>query len=416
MIRAFATSLILLLSFTLFSQTLDEVKALAGKNQWEKARDGIEQFLSKESNKRNPEAWQLKSLILYKIVSSEPLRPLAPAGHMESFAAYKRYLELESREKTAPPREHEILFGVSFSNIEKANNEFQHKRYVEALNAFIEVEEMENFIVQNGFSYQGFSFPAYDTQLYVNIAASAVSAKKDDIAVKYYRKLADRKIVGKGFDGIYRYLVDRFDKMGDKTTRDKYLATGRELYPADPYWCQVLLRDAGTDRKKLLSRYDELTSTICNNYLMHYNYAVESYNYAYRQDSRPADFAKVQARIPLITRKALALQNTPEANLLMCRYQLLQVNDLIDAYNAISETTPDKAKKKEALNEQISQRYEEVLKHAGNAYQLLDGRENLTTTEKENLVMASRMLSDYWERKNDKAKKKIYEDRIRGLE
>ena len=143
---------------------------------------------------------------------------------------------------------------------------------------------------------------------------------------------------------------------------------------------------------------------------------MESYNYAYRQDSRPADFAKVQARIPLITRKALALQNTPEANLLMCRYQLLQVNDLIDAYNAISETTPDKAKKKEALNEQISQRYEEVLKHAGNAYQLLDGRENLTTTEKENLVMASRMLSDYWERKNDKAKKKIYEDRIRGLE
>ena len=64
MIRAFATSLILLLSFTLFSQTLDEVKALAGKNQWEKARDGIEQFLSKESNKRNPEAWQLKSLIV----------------------------------------------------------------------------------------------------------------------------------------------------------------------------------------------------------------------------------------------------------------------------------------------------------------------------------------------------------------
>jgi glycyl-tRNA synthetase alpha subunit len=149
---------------------------------------------------------------------------------------------------------------------------------------------------------------------------------------------------------------------------------------------------------------------------MLYNYAVETYNYAYRQESRPADFIKVQAKIPVITRKAIALQNTAEANLLMCRYQLLQVNDLIDAYNAISENTPDKIKKKETLNEQINQRYEEVLKHAGNAYQLLDGRDNLTVTEKENLVMASRMLSDYWERKNDKAKKKIYDDRIRELE
>lgn len=416
MIRSITTCFLLFFSVQLFSQSLEDIKSLAGKNLWEKARLGMDQFLSSEANKKNPEAWQLKALILYKIASTESLRSLAPSGHSESFQAYKKYLELESKEKTAPPREHEILFGVAFSNIERANNEFQHKRYAEALRAFIEVEEMENFIVKNGMSYQGFSFPAYDTQLYVNIAAAAVSANREDIALKYYQKIADRKIVSKGFDGIYRYLVDRFDRMGDMQARDRYLATGRELYPGDPYWCQVALRDAGGDKRKLLARYDELSKTYCDNYLTQYNYAVETYNYSFRQASRPADFAKVHPRIPGILKKALAHQNTVEANLLMCRYQLLLINDLIDAYNAIKENTPDKVKKKDALTAQINQRYEEVLVYAGTAYDLLESEPALDAAKKENLIMAARMLSDYWERKNDRTKQKLYEDRIKGLE
>ena len=416
MIRALVTILLLLTSLILPAQTLDEIKSMAGKNQWDKAKAGIDHYLAQPSHANHAEAWQLKSLILYKIVTADAYRALAPNGYRESFEAYKHYLDLAAKEKLQIPKEHEVLFGICFSNIEKANNEYQHKQYDLALNTFLEVEVMEDYIVKKGLSYQDFSFPVYDTQLYVNIAASAVSAKREDVALRYYQKLADRKIASKGFDGVYRYLVDRFDKKGDRVSRDRYLNTGRELYPSDPYWCQVSLRDAGVDKKKILARYEELVNGNCNNYLTHYNYAVELYNYSFKQPARPADFSKFSGRIPDQLKKALVIQSTVEANLLLCRYHLIVVNDLIDAYNAGSDAAPDRAARKDALSQQINQRYEEVQRYALNAYNLLTAKPALNAGDKENFVTACKMLSDYWERKNDKVKQREYEDRIREVQ
>ena len=415
MIRSFLTICLLSLYGLADGQSLDEIKSAAGKNQWDKAKEGIVKYLAQPANASNADAWHLKSLIFYKIVTGDQFQRLAPQGHHEAFEAYTKYLDLSAKAKNNTPAEHDILFGVVFNNIERANHYFQQKKYTEALDIFLDVEEMEDFIVKKGLKYQDFSFPAFDTQLYVNIAASAVSAKRDDIAVNYYQKIADNRIVSKGFDGIYRYLVDRADKKGDKPTRDKYLMIGRELYPADPYWCQAALRDAGADKKKIFLKYEELIRGWCNNYLTHYNYAVELYNYSFKQASRPADYAKYHQRIPEILKKALAFQSTADANLLMCRYQLLLTNDLIDNYNAIHDNTPDRQKKKDALTTQINQRYEEVQTYAMNVYNLLDTKQDLQPAEKENFITACKMLSDYWERKGDKVKEKEYWERIRGM-
>lgn len=398
------------------SRELETIKSAAGRNQWEKAKNEIDFFLSRPANAKNPEAWQLRSLILYKMVTGgDSLRKLVPHGHQESFDAYVKYLELQPKDQVTASKDHEILFGVSFSNIERANNEFQHKRYAEALKAFLEVEKMENYIKSKGFTYQGFSFPAFDTQLYINIAASAISAKQENLAVNYYRKIADNKIDGKGFDGIYRYLVDLFDRKGDRVLRNKYLAAGRELYPSDPYWCQVLLREAGSDPKAIFAKYEELIKGDCNNYITHYNYAAELYNYAFRKPQRPAESAKLHPRIAELVNAALVFRQTPEANLLMCRYQLILINDLIDSYNAIS-ITEDKGGKKVAINNQISQRYEEVAKYAGSAAALVEGLEAPEKTDKQYAVTAYKMLGDYWERKKDRQKQQEYEAKAKSME
>ncbi len=394
---------------------LESIKSTAGRNQWEKAKKDIEHFLSKPANVKNPDAWQLRSLILYKMVSGgDSLRKLAPHGHQESFDAYVKYLELLPKDQVSATKDHEILFGVSFANIERANNEFQHKRYAEALKAFLEVEKMEDYIKSKGLTYQGFSFPAFDTQLYINIAASAISAKQESLAVNYYRKIADNKIDGKGFDGIYRYLVDLFDRRGDRVLRDRYLATGRELYPSDPYWCQVLLREAGSEPKAIFAKYEELIKGVCNNYITHYNYAAELYNYAFRKPQRPAESAKLHPRIAELVNTALEFKQTPEANLLMCRYQLILINDLIDSYNAI--TTEDKGGKKQAINNQISQRYEEVAKYASAVAAIVEGMESPEKTEKQYAITAYKMLGDYWERKKDRQKQQEYEAKARSME
>ncbi|HEX5653442.1 MAG TPA: hypothetical protein VFX58_10235, partial [Chitinophagaceae bacterium] len=221
MIRLFITLAFLFIQFNAGSQSLEEIKSAAGKDQWEKARSGIDRWLSDATNAKNPEGWYLKSLILFKIVSNKESRALAPAGQRESFDAYKKYLDLLAAQKKEIPADHEILFGLYFNEVDRANHEFQYKNYAEALQGFLEVEEMEQYMLKKGLQYQDFRFPAFDTQLYVNIAAAAASAGREDLALDYYRKIADQKIAGKGFDGIYRYLVDRFDKKGDRSTRDK---------------------------------------------------------------------------------------------------------------------------------------------------------------------------------------------------
>ncbi|HEX7903163.1 MAG TPA: hypothetical protein VF487_04720 [Chitinophagaceae bacterium] len=418
MIRHIVTIFLFIVSLTVIGQpgspSLDNIRAAAGKSQWTVAKTEIEKYLANEINAKNAEAWYLKSLIYYKILIS-PSAPIAePDGHAHAFAAYKKYLEIKDKEKDTSRREHEILFGISFNTIDKANNEFRNKRFHEALKAFQQVEEMENFIVKKGFSYQGFSFPAFDTQLYVNIAAAAISAGREDVALNYYRKIADNKILSPGFHEIYRYLVDQFDKKGDKPTRDKYIAIGKTTYPEDEFWCQVVLKDAGADKKKLFARYEELIAGDCNIYLINFNYAAELYNYSFKQNTRPADFSKLQSRIPMVLKKTIAIRSTADANLLMCRYQLALINDLIDAYNAVPENSADKAKKREGLTAQINQRYEDVYLYASNAYNNIDASKLAAQPkEKENYITACKILSDYWERKNDKGKAKEYQEKAR---
>lgn len=389
-------------------QTLDDIRSLAGKNQWGKAKEGIDNYLNNETNARRSEGWYLKALVYYNILKQDNAG--LPAGYTDAFAAYKKFLELKEKEKSAAA-EHEILFGLTFNNIDKANNDFQSKRFEEALKSFREVEEMENFIVKKAFSYQGFSFPVYDTQLYVNIAAAAISAGKEDIAISYYQKIADNKITGKGFEGIYRFLADRFQKKGDKTNRDKYSSLGRELYPEDEFWCQLPLKDAGNDKKKLFAKYEELIKSYCNNYTTNYNYAAELYNYCFKQTARPADFAAQHPKIPEILKNALLAKATVEANLLMSRYQLNLINDLIDSYNKSTDS-----KKKDACAADINQRYEQVHQYAGNAYNSIDvAKLAAQPKDKENYISACKMLLDYWDRKNDKERVKEFQEKLNAV-
>ena len=108
-------------------------------------------------------------------------------------------------------------------------------------------------------------------------------------------------------------------------------------------------------------------------------------------------------RIALILKKALKLESSPDANLLMCRYQLLLANDLIDEYNKIKD-----AKKQQQIMAQVNKRYDDVLSYATNAYNYLSKKTDLDAEGKESYGTACKMLGDYWERKGDKVKAKQF--------
>src|ERR1043166_1445337 len=176
------------------AQSIDEIKDLAGKNQWEKAKEAIDKYTSNEKNIKKSDGWYWRAVIYNEISRDAKLNGLSPDARMESFNSYKKYLELDPKMTMGLLSQHAALFDVCFGYLESASNSFNKKEFDLALTQFKNAEKVQDFIVSKGFTYGSFAFPAFDTQLYLNIAASATQAKKEDVAVEYYMKIADRKI------------------------------------------------------------------------------------------------------------------------------------------------------------------------------------------------------------------------------
>jgi tetratricopeptide (TPR) repeat protein len=418
MLKSIFTTAIIIFSVSLMAQSIDEIKGFAGKNQWDKAKEGIDKFLANEKNVKKGEGWFWKAQIYSNIAKDPAFAQQSADARNEAFNAYKKYLELDPKAIEGTFNQHSPLFNIVFGYLEKATNSFNSKQYDDALAAFKSAEPVQDFIVKKGFSYGNFAFPEYDTQLYLNIAASAINAKKEDVAVEYYRKIADKKIQDKGFDEIYRYLVSYYETKGDKANLAKYLAIGKEVYPKDEYWCEVMLKEAGDDdKKKIFAKYDELLAGGCDTYFTRYNYGVEMFNYAYVSETVPDDRAAIQAKIEEVLKKAIPM-NPPaiEANMLMCRHFYATLKYLGIAYDDIKGTKPEDVKKRNDLNVQINKAYEDAFPYVTTLFNFYNGKTGLKAGEKGQFKIITNMLLEYWENKKDKAKIKEYSDRLKEIE
>jgi tetratricopeptide (TPR) repeat protein len=401
---------------TLMAQTVEDIRDLAGKNQWDKAKEQIDKYLASDKNTKTGEGWYLKAVIYNNLARDAKFSIQFPNAREESFNAYKKYLELDKNAFEGKMNQHGVLFDVASGYLSNATDEFNTKKFEQALADFLQAEKVQEYIVSKEFTYGAFAFPAYDTQLYLNIAAAAVNAKKEDVAIKYYEKIADKKIKGESFEEIYRYLVDSYDKKGDKAKMEKYLAIGKELYPKDEFWCQIGIAEAWDDKRKLFTVFETLINGSCATYVNYYNYAVELFNYSFTQEKRPEDFATLQAKIPELIKKALAIKPTVEANMLMARYYFGHINDLFDASNAVKGGKPEDIKKRADINTQLNKRYEEMLPYAMAAYEELNAKETLKAGEKGTMKIVLNMLVEYWERKKDAAKLKMFQDKMKAVE
>jgi hypothetical protein len=389
---------------SLSAQTYEQVRDLAGKNQWIKAKEGIDKYLQDAANAQKGEGWYLKAVIYNSIARDSLLGIKFPDARMSSFNSYKKYLELDKEAYEGKSNQHATLFDVSFGYLAKAGKDFETRNFLEALEAFRNAEIIQTYIQQKGFIYNNFSFPAFDTQLYVNIAASAINAKKEAIAVQYYARIADKKIQAPGYEEIYRYLVNHYDQQKDRVNRDKYLAIGKTLYPGDNFLCQVGLLEIWQDKKKLFSRYEDLINSGCSNYINNYNYAVELYNYCFAQSTRPEDCAKSHPRIGSLLKTALGFESTVEATMLMCRYQFGLISDLLEQHNAIKGGDAESMKKKADLMNQINAKYDAMIPFASKAFQLYSNKDTLTNNERKSFRTVASMILEYWEVKKDTAR------------
>lgn len=412
------TALLSAFALTMYAQDLEDIKDLVGKQQWDKAKEQIDKYLTNEKNAKKADGWYYKGVIYNEIAKSDKFKAALNGadGRMQAFDALKKYLELDPKNIKGTLEQNVRFFDIYNGYFDQAATAFQAKNYEVAFDNFKNAGTVEEFVASKGFSYNNFSFPQMDTSLIQNTAVSALMAKKNDEAAVYYQKLADAKIKGPSYLEIYQFLVQHFNDKGDKANRDKYIAIGRELYPEDEYWCEIQLKDAGTDKQKVFAKYDELLSgTTCNGYTMYYNYSAELFNYLFTQEKKPADYKEAYVKLQDVLKKGIAVKSTPEANLLMARATYNGIYDLEDALTAIKGATADATKKKNELKSQIATKFDNMLPYAQAAYDLYAAKPSLKPGEKGNFKVATDLLSRYYEAKKDAAKMKMYQDKLKEM-
>src|SRR4030095_16864186 len=408
--RFLLSLLILLGSSRLFAQSIEDIEAQISKGEFDKAKVSVDAFLTKEKNAAKSDGWWYKGVIYNEIAKSDKFKALVPDGRMEAFNAFKKYYELDPKAVRATLEQHVRMFDIYNGYFDKGVADFGASKFDDAYINFKNALMVEEYISGKNYEYNGFKFPVFDTTLIQNIALSAYRAKKDDEAVVYYKKIAEQKIAGKDNVDIYQLLVEYYAKKNDKANKDKYLALGRELFPADDRWYQIELDEVDSkDKKALFAKYEELLPKYPDKYLMSYNYAVEMFNYTHAGDTKPADYKETQKKIESVLKATIAANKSyPEANVLMARHFYNVLYDYQDEMQAIKGTGAADQKKKADLKTKMMESADQLIVYAQAAFDLYAAKATMKAGEKGNYKVVAGYLSTAYDVKGDKAKADEY--------
>ena len=398
-----------IISAGLFAQDIESIRNMWLVGQIKKSKDDIDKAMANAKFNAKPEAWLLKSSIYASLSADKEMAAQKAEFLKESIVSFDTYKQKEPDFKLlkAENSYYASTPGILYSSYFNSGlDAFNKKEWAKALTQFESAVAMSDFLIATKMITA-----SVDTSGTLLAGASAQNSEQMDKAVFYYTKLANIKLGGSDNEFMYPFLVEYYVKKGDAQNKEKFIALGRELFPNNPYWCNVPLIEAGEDTLKIFAAYEKMIVDKCSNFETYYDYARELYNYTFFSKTKPADAAKYEARMNEMVTKSLELKQTAEANFLKCRILFLHVNELVDQYNAVKGTKPEDIKKRNEITAKLDAKYEELLPYANKAYEFYDTNPKLKGGEKVNFKVVTNMLIEYWTNKKDKVKAKQYEDR-----
>lgn len=396
-------------ALNLNAQDLKGVQENINKGKFTEAKEQIDKILADPKHQSSANPWYYKGVIYNEL--GKDTTGAGVAYRVEAFNAFKRYQELDPKNILMTLEQNSRLFQLYENYYNEGIKRFNQKQYDLAFQNFRNALEVKDYVYGKGYSINDFKFAAIDTQL-VNLAGSAgLLAKQEDAAIPYFVVIANAKLKGDDFKDVYPILVDYFARKNDEANKAKYMAIGKELYPENPYWVQVQLDAAGTDKQKRLATIQGMVNEDPNNYDLMMDYAVELFNYTYGSD-KPAEYDKLQTDLTNTLKKASAMNNaSPQANFIMTQHLSNQIYDLQQEHNASKD-----AKKKVQMQEELKQLMEEQYTYAVNAYESYNKMAELKPADRANFRSITNVLIDYHRVKKQNDKMKVYEDKLKTIQ
>ncbi len=451
--RKLLMTTLLAISFSgLFAQKLEEVQEKISKGKYDEAKEKIDKFLADPKNQGNANAWYYKGKVYSELARQDSTGKLTYDASGEAFNAFKKYQDMDKKNVLMLLEQNVGLFQLYDLHYNQGIKSYNKKDYVTAYDKMKKAMDLEEYIAKKGYVYNGFSFPALDTQLINLTGSSAYLAKKESEAIPYFEKLADAKLKDKEYREIYALLVEYYSKQNDVAKADKYLAMGKQMFPDNDYWIglefgepgkqykadiekmKASLENASTeaDKKPIraqltpledkltserFSRYDYMLQKYPDNYALWMDYSIELFNYTYTFEKKPADYTSRQAKTEAALQSTLKLKpNSTLANYVMAQHVYNQIYDMEESLrNVKGATAADLAKKKD-INAKLDKKYDELLTYAQKTYDLYAAETSLKTQDKMNMRKMTEALVDYYNRKKMPEKEAFYKDKLKKVQ
>ena len=408
--RKLLLGILSLISLSAFAQDLQSVQQSIASSDYLLAKKQIDSLFADKKIIADASAWYYKARVYIEVVRQHDKTNFSAL--QEAFKAIKRYQELDPQNKLMQLNNNVDLFQLYDLSYNTAADFYNDRNYDLAYNHFRLALEVEEYIRKKGFSFQGKSFPSLDTSLLNLVGSAAYLSNRVEDAIPYFERLANAKIAGDDYKGVYALLYNHYSRKNDQVKAARYLTTGKEIYPDNAYWIKMELGSLA-GYKERFARYEQLLQKYPNNFDVIMDYAVELFNYVY-SDTQPSDFENRQARLQGLLTKALSIDpNSAMANFVMSQHAYNQVYYLEDALRRMKDDSADEQGKKKAAFAKLDQKYEELHKYSLKAYEryLLD----LKPETRDNCKKILNQLIVYYQKTNQVDKVKYYQDRLKNL-
>ena len=399
-------------SYATQSQDLKSISINVALKKFDDAKTEVDKFLAVEKNAAKPEGWYYKAYI-YSSLARDAKKTAAESKALDNdaYAALKKYAQLDPKTPLTKEENNSTLFNIYYSYYDQGIKNYNAKNFAESYDLFKSSLDVHDYGIAGKLDGpNGLKFAAHDTDLVWNLAVLANDLKKKDESLMYYKKIADANLGDEKYANAYDELVKKYKTEKNAELFNKYVTAAKKYYPVDlPYWenKEIEFALADLENEALLTKYEELTKTLPNNYLVFYNYAIEIDKFLGTDAAKNKDAAAVSAyrtKIEDLFKKAVSIKPNIEGNLQLANLYYSKTYDLQERAAKIKGTKPTELKTKNELNASVKANMNQAIPFAEEAVRLLAELKEYKFSDKANYKLALEILSNAYKMSGNTAK------------
>ena len=221
-------------STAVVAQNYDPVKTLVMLNQLEKAKTDIDKAFANAKYTSKPEAYVLKSVIYSGLANAEGKKgtPVADQLIAEAEAAFSKFREMDpSMALLSEPMYQNGAVNLYSSYYTAGYTDYSNKNWPDALTKLKKAISYSDILIKLKLLSS-----SLDTNVLILAGITAESGGFKEDALEYYKKLANAKVGGEGFEGVYRYLITYSFGKKDMEAFERYKSLGKEVFPKSDYF------------------------------------------------------------------------------------------------------------------------------------------------------------------------------------